>query len=87
MQKSRILLILGAWMAVLPYLGFPYAWKEVLFTISGLIVVYLSYFLYKDYKKKEGKTFDNFSENGDFKEIEKEIEIAREEPIEQTTLN
>lgn len=69
MRKSRILLILGIWVAVLPYLGFPYSWKDVLFTISGLGLIYFSYMLYQESKIKEKnseKTFDNFSENRDF---------------------
>ncbi len=66
MSKARILLILGIWVAVLPYLGFPYAWKDILFTLSGLGLIYFSYMLYQESKTeeiKEEKTFDNFSEN------------------------
>ena len=70
MIKARILLFLGIWVAVLPYLGFPSSWKDILFTISGLGLVYLSYMLYQEYKieEKEEKTFDNFSENKSFTE-------------------
>lgn len=66
MRKERILLFLGVWVAVLPFLGFPYSWKNVLFTVSGLVIVYYSYMLHKKYKvkdNKEEKTFDNFTEN------------------------
>ncbi len=65
MRKSRILLILGIWVAVLPYLGFPYSWKDTLFTVSGLGLIYFSYMLYKESKIEEVKeeTFENFSEN------------------------
>jgi len=71
MRKARILLVLGIWVAVLPYLGFPYSWKDTLSTLTGLGLIYLSYVLYKDYKIEEKeKTFDNFSENSfDQKEI------------------
>lgn len=61
-----MLLLLGVWVAVLPYLGFPRSWKDVLMTISGLGLVYLSYVFFKESKMnevKEEKTFDNFSEN------------------------
>lgn len=73
MRKARILLFLGIWVAVLPYLGFPYSWKDILFTTSGLGLICFSYILYKDYKKEENKessekTFDNFRENSDFSE-------------------
>lgn len=66
MTKAYILLILGVWVAILPYLGFPYSWKAVLATISGLAVIYVSFALYKEYEAREvkkEKTFDNFSEN------------------------
>ena len=69
MQKARIFLILGIWITVLPYLGFPYSWKDVLVTFSGLGLIGVSYMLYRESKIKkieEEKTFDNFSEN-DFK--------------------
>lgn len=65
MKKARILLIFGVWVTVLPYLGFPYSWKNVLFTLSGIGLIYFSYTLYKESRTKEVKTevFDNFSEN------------------------
>jgi len=70
MRKARMFLFLGIWVAILPYLGFPYSWKDFLFTLTGLGLICFSYVLYKDYKKEENqeKTFDNFSENNDFSE-------------------
>ncbi|KKR70313.1 MAG: hypothetical protein UX21_C0033G0002 [Microgenomates group bacterium GW2011_GWC2_45_8] len=70
MIKVRILLILGIWVAVLPYLGFPSSWKDILYTLSGLVLVYFSYVLYKNSKTKGGvkKTFDNFKESNIFNE-------------------
>ena len=66
MRKAYILLILGIWIAVLPYLGFPDSWKEVLFSLSGLGLICFSFILYKEANKRKGiirKNFDNFSEN------------------------
>lgn len=64
MRKAYLLLILGIWVAVLPYLGFPFSWKNILFTVSGFGLMYFSYVLYKESKAKEKeKTFDNFKEN------------------------
>lgn len=73
MLKARIFLVLGVWVAILPYLGFPSTFKSVLFSITGLVFIYLSFVVYKDSKNlnKKKKTFDNFSENIDF--IKKEI--------------
>lgn len=65
MRKAYIFLILGIWLAVLPYLGFSYSWKDVLTTLSGLGLIFVSFMLYKESKKGEveKETFDNFSEN------------------------
>ena len=68
MSKTRILFILGVWVAVLPYLGFPTIWKNILFTLSGLGLALGSYMIRKDAQRGEGGNFDNFSENGDFAE-------------------
>ncbi|MES2315371.1 MAG: hypothetical protein V4486_01395 [Patescibacteria group bacterium] len=67
MRKIRVLLALGVWVALLPYLGFPYFWKNILLSLSGIAVIYVAFVLYKEHKMKEGKKqFDNFSENRDF---------------------
>ncbi|MCX6752184.1 MAG: hypothetical protein NTZ87_01645 [Candidatus Nomurabacteria bacterium] len=65
MRKIYLLLILGIWIAILPYLGFPDSWKNVLATLSGLGLMIISYIFYKENKARETKkeTFDNFSEN------------------------
>ncbi len=64
-------------MAVLPYLGFPLSFKNILMTLCGLEVAYLGYYFYgqkdkKDADKEKTEVFDNFSENGEFAEIFKE---------------
>ncbi len=66
-NKIKIILGLGVWTAVLPYLGFPRSLKNLLVSVSALGLVYLSYLIYKELKgdTKETKTFDNFSENTD----------------------
>ena len=68
MRRARTLLIFGIWVAILPYLGFPYSWKNILFTLTGLGLAYLGYLAYKEYKRgrTKKKAFDNFSENRDF---------------------
>jgi len=66
MKNAYILLILGVWLAILPYLGFPLFWKGVLTTISGLMVIFMSYMFFRQFKKNEinkKRTFENFSEN------------------------
>lgn len=70
MSKIKIISILGIWLAVLPYFGFPLFLKNILISISALFVLYLSYLAYRDARagEEKEKTFDNFSENGDFNE-------------------
>lgn len=70
MRKARVLLVIGVWLAILPYLGFPYSWKGVLTTLTGFGLMYFSYTLYKEYKDQmkranqmDEETFDNFREN------------------------
>lgn len=65
MNKAKILLITGLWITLLPYLGFPLFIKNILFSISGLFLIYLAYLIYREHKSKQKteKNFDNFSEN------------------------
>jgi len=72
MSKTKILFIVGIFIVVLPYLGFPYLWKNVLFAIGGLGIAFIAYILNREAKKENmpEKTFENFSENSDFKENE-----------------
>ena len=77
--------MMGIWVAVLPYLGFPYSWKGVLTTITGVGLIYFSYILYQEAKMKGNKkeeTFDNFSENKFVNESTLENEISTEETAE-----
>lgn len=71
-------LILGIWTAVLPYLGFPYSWKSILFTLTGLALIYLSYAMYQDHKKEHAgeDSFDNFRENRENNAGFKKIKIS-----------
>ncbi len=70
MLKARTLLILGIWTAVLPYLGFPYKIKNILFVLTGLALIYVSFVVYKETRKnskeENEKNFENFRENRGF---------------------
>jgi hypothetical protein len=77
MKKARTLLILAIWVAILPYMGFPMLWKNLLFLATGLALAYISYLEYRKAKPKEiraKKVFDNFSENSHDKLEETETE-------------
>ena len=70
MSKTKILFIVGVFIVVLPYLGFPYLWKNVLFAACGLGIAFIAYTLNKEAKRENipEKTFENFSENSNFNE-------------------
>ena len=52
MRKERTLLILGIVIAFLPFLGFPNSWREVLFVMIGLSIIYLAYLFYLERKAR-----------------------------------
>lgn len=52
MRKERTLLIIGVWVAMLSFLGFPNSWRRVFFVITGAALVYLSYLFYKQAKAR-----------------------------------
>lgn len=55
MRKERTLLILGIWVAILPFLGFPTNWRKVLFIITGIALIYLAYLFYIEVKARISK--------------------------------
>jgi len=68
MSKERLLFIIGLIMAIIPLSGFPTSWKKFFISISGLVVIYLAYVLYKEKKKllpKKDKV-EIYTENRNF---------------------
>lgn len=66
MRKERTLFIVGVWVAILPYLGFPESWRKVLFLITGVALVYLAYLFYAEAKirlSKEENRIKSFVDN------------------------
>ena len=45
MSKQRAIFLLGIWVLVLPFLGFPNSWRKVLFSLAGFFLIYMSYTL------------------------------------------
>ncbi len=45
MSKRQILILIGIWIIVLPFLGFPGNWQRILFVITGVYLLALSYSL------------------------------------------
>lgn len=46
MRKEKTLFVIGIWVAILPFLGFPNSFRRVLFLITGLALMYLAYLYY-----------------------------------------
>lgn len=55
MRKERTLFIIGIWVAVLPFLGFPNSWRKTLFVLTGLAILYLAYLFYLEVKARRSK--------------------------------
>ncbi len=55
MRKERTLLIIGVWVMILPFLGFPLSWRQILFVLTGLALMYLAYLFYKQAKSRQEK--------------------------------
>lgn len=55
MRKEKTLLIIGLWVAILSFLGFPNTWRKVLFLLTGLAIMYLAYLFYLEYKARRSR--------------------------------
>jgi len=58
MRKEKTLLIIGLWVIILPFLGFPNSWRKVLFFITGLAIIYIAYLFYLEVKVRLAKNKD-----------------------------
>jgi hypothetical protein len=47
-------MILGAWIVVLPFLGFPSAWIKFLFVVTGLVIIGIAYSIKVNVKREPG---------------------------------
>jgi hypothetical protein len=67
MKKARFLLGIGVWVAILPHLGISLLIKNILFLVTGLLIVYTASIIYKQIKKEGigigGRVFETFKEN------------------------
>lgn len=71
MSKTRWVFILGIWVMILPFLGFPRVWKNTLFVITGLGLIYLAYLLRREKRRVSSQVEpkiekpDTFTDNGE----------------------
>lgn len=69
MSKIKLSILIGILTIILPYLGFPYFVKNILFLVFGVTIIVISCQLSRTLKnetEKENEQIDNFSENDDF---------------------
>lgn len=58
LTKNRILLILGVWIALIPFLGFPSSYKSFFIIASGLFVVLLAFLHAREKRRIERSLFE-----------------------------
>ena len=72
MTKDLVIIVLGIWVAVLPFLGFPNSWDRIILIVSGFSISLLMFLLRRDFfsyverlrKRKEPKHHtDSFVES------------------------
>ena len=51
MSKRQIIILLGVWVAIFLFLGFPQGWQKILAIVTGLYLVVLAYSLSSDKPK------------------------------------
>lgn len=49
MTKDLVIIVLGIFVAVLPFLGFPNAWDRIILIITGFSISVLMYLLRRDF--------------------------------------
>ena len=55
MRKEKTLFIIGLWIILLPFSGFPSLWRTFLFILTGLVTMYIAYLFYLQAKKNMPK--------------------------------
>jgi len=55
MRKEKTLFIIGLWVIILPFLGFPNIGRKILFLLTGLAIIYLAYLFYLEVKSRLAK--------------------------------
>ncbi len=68
MNRQRVILISGIWVAILPFLGFPNSWKTFFFFVTGAGLVYIAYKMNKErmtaiHKREEAMKTLPYAEN------------------------
>lgn len=71
MRKEKTLFIIGLWVVILPFLGFPTNWRKGLFVVTGIAIMYLAYLFYLEVKARLDKDVNNSKTFVDNIEVQK----------------
>lgn len=63
LTKNRILLALGIWIAIIPFLGFPSSYKSFFIIASGVVVALLSFLHAREKRRIQKSLFEASSNN------------------------
>ncbi len=61
MSKRQLLCVIGVWVMVFLFLGFPSMWHKIIAVLSGLVIIIISYNLPPDIPETKDK--EAFIEN------------------------
>ncbi len=58
MRKEKTLFIIGLWVSILSFSGFPLLWRNILFVLTGIAIMYLAYLFYLELKARSASAID-----------------------------
>lgn len=68
MSKDLVVIVLGLWVAAMPFLGFPGLWETAIFVVSGLAIAILMFMIRQSFAHRESKNVntapDVYTQNG-----------------------
>jgi len=63
MKYTKTIVTLGIIVAVLPFLGFPSSWKNVMFLIFGVSIAALAFRIYTATRIVDGTEFSSYKQS------------------------
>ena len=92
MTKDLMVIALGVWVAVVPFLGFPNRWDTIIFAVSGILIITLMLLLRRDLvryvarikSERVEKTEHVFEESTVPKHAEGDNNVPIKHPLPQT---
>ena len=72
MTKELAVIILGAWVALVPFLGFPHSWDAPLLLIVGCMLVVLGFLVRNDRVRIEEERSDAPASSVEFSHVQEE---------------